>query len=79
MRYCHTGSPSLTAAAITDLIWAYARPADGVEHLRVRLSDRLASIVIFVRAAEPDQALVKADSVVRRAAGSPVLRGYEIL
>ena len=79
MRYCNTGSPSLSAAVITDLIWAYALPADGVEHLRVRLSDRLASIVIFVRAAGPDQALIKADGVVRRAARSPGLRGYEIL
>lgn len=73
-----TGGPAPTTHVhtIDAVLWAHASPRHGLEHLRVRSSDRGADAVLFVRAATDQDALHRARSLVDRATSPLRSLGY---
>ncbi|MFD0256939.1 hypothetical protein [Kitasatospora indigofera] len=63
------------AAAVQEALWGYARPADGLEHIRARSGPRGLGLVLFVRAPDRAEAERRARALLGRAlAGGAVGR-----
>ncbi|MGJ5756658.1 hypothetical protein FB563_8204 [Streptomyces puniciscabiei] len=68
------GAPPL---GLTDILWASARPRDGIEHIHVSPGPGNAVITYFLRAADDRSAVTTAHQVTDRALGqAPALRGW---
>lgn len=62
---------------LADILWALARPADGIEHIRVAAGTGRAVITYFLRADDDLSAIATAREVTDRAIGqAPALRGW---
>ncbi|MFI1000604.1 hypothetical protein ACIP10_01435 [Streptomyces galbus] len=62
---------------LVDILWAQARPADGVEHIRVAVGRGRAVITYFLRAGDDRSAVAAARQVTDRAiTQAPSLRGW---
>ncbi|MGW3989779.1 hypothetical protein [Streptomyces sp. NPDC004830] len=63
-----------------DILWAQARPADGVEHIRVTAGRGRAVITYFLRAGDDRSAVAAARQLTDRAiAQAPALRGWRAI
>ncbi|MFJ5885603.1 hypothetical protein [Kitasatospora cineracea] len=69
----------LTAATVTDLIWAHSRPEDRVEHVRTRVDPGFYRIAAAVIADTPDAAVASLRRACERALRhAPSLRGWRL-
>ncbi|MFF2777518.1 hypothetical protein ACFVU3_21715 [Streptomyces sp. NPDC058052] len=70
--------PALPAvlALLSDLIWAHAAPANGLEHVRARASDDGVYVYLFLRAASEAAALDQARALLDGARASLRVHGY---
>jgi hypothetical protein len=70
---------SLDSAAVNDVIWAFATPQTGIEHVHVVSCGTRLEIVVFCLADTEDKARSESFAVCERArANSPMLRGWAI-
>lgn len=72
--------PDVSPAIVVDLVWAHARAADRLDHVRARAADApgLLNVVLILRAADAPEALAKAGGLCARAAGRPALSGWSL-
>ncbi|MEU8971260.1 hypothetical protein AB0D11_18645 [Streptomyces monashensis] len=69
--------PELDSGIISDILWAAARPDDGLEHIHVRSAAGRIDVTFFHRAESLSAALAAAGDICRRSLdSSPVLRGW---
>jgi hypothetical protein len=62
---------------LADILWAVARPVDGIEHIHIAPGAGQAVITYFLRAGDDGTALSAARRVTDRAISqAPVLRGW---
>ncbi|MFJ4779291.1 hypothetical protein [Streptomyces sp. NPDC088762] len=72
-------APTSAAPLIQDLLWAHARPSDGLEHVRARPAPHGLDIYLFVRAPSDASAVAQMRALLDRV-GRPVARhGFGIL
>ncbi|MFJ3841426.1 hypothetical protein ACWGHM_32005 [Streptomyces sp. NPDC054904] len=64
------------APLLQDLLWAHARPADGLEHVRARTAEHGLDIVLFVRAPCDASALVRMRALLGRAEAPVASHGF---
>ena len=65
-------------ALVTDLLWAPARPEDGLEHVKPRPTDCGIDLYLFVRADGDDPAVVQMRPLLDRARHSIAAQGYAL-
>jgi hypothetical protein len=71
--------PELESGVISDILWAAARPDDGLEHIYARTATGRIDVTFFHRAESLSAALAAAGSICRRSLNSsPTLRGWRI-
>jgi hypothetical protein len=57
---------SLNSAELIDILWAHSLPADGLEHIGLRVGERTVDAVLFVKSATPESARGTAIEIFRR-------------
>ncbi|MGW0121107.1 hypothetical protein [Streptomyces sp. NPDC003327] len=67
-----------TLAVVTDLLWAHAVPADGLEHVKARFTDDGLDLYLFVRAAADDIALPRMRCLLDRVSHAVAAQGYAL-
>ncbi|MDH6705632.1 hypothetical protein P3T27_002354 [Kitasatospora sp. MAA19] len=72
--------PSAESAGplVEDLIWAHARPAEGLEHLTVRPAAEGLELYLFVRSGSESAALDQVRALLDRAHGPLSRHGYAL-
>jgi hypothetical protein len=71
------GRAGAPPSALADILWASARPRDGIEHIHVAPGPGNAVITYFLHAADDHSAVSTAQKVTDRALGqAPALRGW---
>ncbi|MBW5481785.1 hypothetical protein [Streptomyces bambusae] len=75
-----SGLPTATAVPLVhDLVWAHARPSDGLEHLRARPAPYGGlDVVLFVRARSDGTARNQMRALLGRVAGPAATHGFAI-
>ncbi|MEU9144315.1 hypothetical protein [Streptomyces sp. NPDC048349] len=63
-------------ALLSDLIWAHAEAAHGLEHVRAKAADHGVDLYLFVRAATEAAALDQARAILSGARGPLSAHGY---
>ncbi|MGW6984057.1 hypothetical protein ACWGE1_32225 [Streptomyces sp. NPDC054932] len=66
------------APLLQDLLWAHARPSDGLEHVRARPAEHGLDVVLFVRARSDDSALVQMRALLDRVDGPVACHGFTL-
>ncbi|MFF5254112.1 hypothetical protein ACFY4K_18985 [Streptomyces leeuwenhoekii] len=69
---------SETLAVVTDLLWAHARPEDGLEHVKPRPTDHGIDLYLFVRAADDLPAIAQMRPLLDRARHAIAAQGYSL-
>ncbi|MFF9848088.1 hypothetical protein [Streptomyces litmocidini] len=67
-----------TLAVVTDLLWAHARPEDGLEHVKPRVTDSGIDLYLFVRAAGDGPAVAQMRPLFDRVRRSIAAQGYRL-
>ncbi|MEU5217149.1 hypothetical protein AB0G79_13255 [Streptomyces sp. NPDC020807] len=65
-----------TLAVLTDLLWAHAVPADGLEHVKARYTHDGLDLYLFVRAPTDDVALPRMRRLLDRVSHAIAAQGY---
>ncbi|MGW8358638.1 hypothetical protein [Streptomyces wedmorensis] len=65
-------------AVVTDLLWAHAVPADGLEHVTARFTHDGLDLYLFVRAAADDVALPRRCGLLDRISHAIAAQGYAL-
>ncbi|MEU9419617.1 hypothetical protein [Streptomyces sp. NPDC048272] len=73
------GPPADGAAPLLhDLLWAHARPSDGLEHVTARPAAYGLDLVLFVRASSDDSAMARMRALFDRAEGPVATHGFTL-
>ncbi|MEU6620217.1 hypothetical protein ABZ926_05455 [Streptomyces litmocidini] len=65
-------------AVVTDLLWAHARPEDGLEHVKPRATASGIDLYLFVRAEDDGPAVARMRPLLDRARRSIAAQGYRL-
>lgn len=72
-----TSCPDL--AGMIDILWAHARPADGLEHIGQRMDCETVDLVFFMKSTAQENACQAALGICRRMlSASPALAGWKL-
>ncbi|WP_306328437.1 hypothetical protein [Streptomyces venezuelae] len=67
-----------TPALVSDLLWAHARPEDGLEHVTARATRSGIDLYLFVRAEADGPAVDRMRPLLERARASIAAQGYAL-
>ncbi|MFD5146606.1 hypothetical protein [Streptomyces sp. NPDC058401] len=70
--------PATTVPLIQDLLWAHARPSDGLEHVRVRTAAHGLDIYLFVSAPTEASAMARMRGLFQRVEQPVARHGFGI-
>ncbi|MFF0410291.1 hypothetical protein ACFYUY_07615 [Kitasatospora sp. NPDC004745] len=70
--------PDPAPATVQDLIWAHARPSEGLEHVRAVTTDRSLDLYLFVRAASTAAAMTQMHALLTRVHGPLASHGLTL-
>ncbi|MEU4061137.1 hypothetical protein AB0F25_01685 [Streptomyces wedmorensis] len=68
-----------TPAVVTDLLWAHARPEDGLEHVTPRATGSGIDLYLFVRAEADGPAVTQMRPLLERARACIAAQGYVLV
>lgn len=70
----------VSPAIVVDLVWAHARPADRLDHVRARAPDApgVLDVVLILRAADAREARANTRALCDRATDSPALTRWTL-
>ncbi|MFJ5830106.1 hypothetical protein [Streptomyces sp. NPDC093089] len=68
-----------TSAVVTDLLWAHARPEDGLEHVTPRATCSGIDLYLFVRAKADGPAVTQMRPLLERARAALAAQGYALV
>ncbi|MFJ3513791.1 MULTISPECIES: hypothetical protein [unclassified Streptomyces] len=66
------------APLLQDLLWAHARPSDGLEHVRARPVEHGLDVVLFVHAPSDVSALTQMRALLDRVHGPIAVHGFTL-
>jgi hypothetical protein len=70
----------LDLAGLTDILWAHALPADGLEHIGQRINYETVDVVLFMKSAAQENACQAALGICRRMlSASPALADWQLI
>lgn len=78
----HTSADPVPATAvplIQDLLWAHARPSDGLEHVRVRLTPDGLDVYLFVCAPSDASAMNRMNTLLQRVEQPVARHGFGVV
>ncbi|MFF1411405.1 hypothetical protein ACFVX6_16715 [Streptomyces sp. NPDC058289] len=70
--------PATVVPLIQDLLWAHARPADGLEHVRVRPAAHGLDIYLFVSSPSEASAVARMRNLLQRVEQPVARHGFGI-
>ncbi|MDD9382872.1 hypothetical protein M8Z33_40785 [Streptomyces sp. ZAF1911] len=70
--------PAAAVPLIQDLLWAHARPSDGLEHVRVRPAPQGLDIYLFVTAPSDATAMAQAATLLHRVDPQVARHGFGV-
>ncbi|MFE3559563.1 hypothetical protein ACFXKW_32615 [Streptomyces sp. NPDC059193] len=71
--------PATAAPLVQDLLWAHAKPSDGLEHLRVQPGMNGLDVHLFVRARSDASAVAKMRELFHRVEQPVARHGFAVV